>query len=69
VFLVANTRKEDQMVEYRIQIPEDLHEELQAEGRGIDVSRVCVEALKSSARQQPARAIVDDMIRMFNPHR
>ncbi len=57
------------MVEYRIQIPEDLHKELQADGRSIDVSRVCVEALKSSARRQPAQAIVDDLVRMFNPHR
>ncbi len=58
------------MVEYRIEIPEQLHRELQARGPDIDVARVCVEALsRSTASPGRARPIVDDLIRMFNPHR
>ncbi len=57
------------MVEYRIEIPEQLHHQLQARRRDTDVARVCVEALSRSTAAERARPIVDDLIRMFNPHR
>ncbi len=58
------------MVEYRIQIPEELHKRLQARQPAIDVAQVCVDALRgSTSAAEKTRPIVADLVWMFNPHR
>ncbi len=58
------------MAEVRFEIPDSLHQELQARHPRVDVAQVCVEALsRVAASAGSSRVIVDDMVRMFNPHR
>jgi hypothetical protein len=57
------------MAEVRFEIPDALHQELQARHPRVDVAQVCMEALSRVAGAGASRVIVDDMVRMFNPHR
>jgi hypothetical protein len=56
------------MAEVRFEIPESLLQELQRHPR-VDVAQVCVDALSRVAAGAGPSVIVEDMVRMFNPHR
>jgi hypothetical protein len=67
--------KEERMASYTIDIPDELHREIQERRHRIDVSTVCRQALHDAVAQtgeavagtfQFGRDIADDLTRMFS---